>query len=82
MAITQGSDVHIHLRMPLRRRLIPKAFAYCYKVITRSAQLAQLLENAGVSREKLQPVYNGVDSSVFYPGNTEAIRQTLGFFSL
>ena len=29
-------------------------------------------------KEKLQPVYNGVDSSVFYPGNTEAIRQTLG----
>ena len=26
VAITQGSDVHIHLRMPLRRRLIPKAF--------------------------------------------------------
>ena len=78
VAITQGSDVHIHLRMPLRRRLIPKAFAHCYKVITRSAQLAQLLEDAGVSREKLQPVYNGVDSSVFYPGNTEAIRQNLG----
>ncbi len=78
VAITQGSDVHIHLRMPLRRRLIPKAFASCRKVITRSARLGKLLEDAGVAPEKLQAVYNGVDPAVFHPGDTAAARQVLG----
>lgn len=75
VAVTQGSDVHIHLRMPLRRRLIPRAFAHCRTVITRSARLGKLLEDAGVRADKLRTVYNGVDPAVFHPGErADAIR--------
>ncbi len=78
VAITQGSDVHIHLRMPLRRRLIPKAFSHCAFVIARSNRLASLLEDAGVNRGKLRTIYNGVSSKTFYPGESVSARASLG----
>jgi teichuronic acid biosynthesis glycosyltransferase TuaC len=78
VAITQGSDVHIHLQMPLRRRLIPKALSSCEAVITRSNQLGQLLANAGVPKEKLHTVYNGVDPSIFHLGSQSNAKLALG----
>jgi len=79
VAITQGSDVHIHLRMLFRRRLIPQALSACEAVITRSNQLGQLLANAGVPKEKLHTVYNGVDPNIFHLGSQSDAKQALGF---
>jgi len=47
-------------------------------VITRSGELARLLGEAGVSKEKLHPVYNGIDFEVFKPGNQGEARRELG----
>ena len=78
VAITQGSDVHIHLRMLFRRRLIPQALSVCEAVITRSNQLGHLLANAGVPKNKLHTVYNGVDPSIFHLGSPSDAKDALG----
>lgn len=77
--ICQGSDAHVYLGMPVRRRLIVEAAAGSCGVITRSADLARRLAEAGVDGGKLHPVYNGVDTTVFRPaGEAGAQRRALG----
>jgi teichuronic acid biosynthesis glycosyltransferase TuaC len=76
--IAQGSDVHSYLRMPTRRRLITAAANVSRGTITRSAELARLLNEAGVSKNKLHPVYNGVDFATFCPADRLEARKELG----
>jgi len=78
VVIVQGSDAHAYLEMPLRRGKIVKAMNRASSGITRSAKLAHLLAEAGVSREKLFPIYNGVDLETFGPGDRAETRKTLG----
>ncbi|MDB6025370.1 MAG: hypothetical protein JWM68_1593 [Verrucomicrobiales bacterium] len=78
VAIAQGSDAHAYLRMPARRRIIVDAMNRSSGVITRSAKLTQLLEEAGVEQGKAQPVYNGVDLELFCPGDKQAEKKALG----
>ena len=78
LVIAQGSDVHSYLRMPARRRLITDALGRASAVICRSADLAQLLREAGVAADKLHPIYNGVDANVFQPGDRAIARRELG----
>ena len=77
-AIAQGSDVHQYLRMPARRAVITRNLPEAKAVITRSAELARLLEEAGIPSSRLHPVYNGVDQSCFHPGGRAAARSELG----
>jgi glycosyltransferase involved in cell wall biosynthesis len=76
--IAQGSDVHSFLRMPVRRPLIVAAAQASGGVITRSAELARLLREAGVDPSKLHPIYNGVDASIFRPADRNAARAETG----
>ncbi len=76
--IAQGSDVHAYLQNPVRRRLIVEAANQSGGMITRSGKLAELLGDAGVAKEKLHPIYNGVDLETFCPGNREEARRQLG----
>ena len=76
--IAQGSDIHVYLRMAFRRKLICAAANQSSGTITRSKKLAELLSEAGVAKEKLHPVYNGVDWETFRPGNRDAARTALG----
>ncbi len=76
--ITQGSDVHVYLGMASRRKLICDAANQSFATITRSKKLAELLHQAGVAKEKLHPIYNGVDLETFRPGNRDAARKELG----
>lgn len=78
--ICQGSDAHQYLRIPARRRAILGAVASSRGVVTRSADLARLLREAGAPAEKLHPIYNGADAR-FRPLPTlerEALREELG----
>jgi len=77
-AIAQGSDVHGYLRSGLRRRAIVRSMETASAVITRSAELARLLADAGVSQAKLFPIYNGVDTATFHPGDKREARIKLG----
>ena len=72
LLICQGSDARAYLDIPVRRKLIVDAARGSGGVITRSADLARRLREAGVSSEKLHPIYNGVDTSVFRPASDSA----------
>ncbi len=78
--IAQGSDIHQYLQSPPRRRKILRALAQSQGLITRSARLATLCEQAGADPAKLHPVYNGVDLEIFHPAepqNLPALRKSL-----
>lgn len=81
VAIAQGSDVHQYLRMPARRKIICEEMSRASAIITRSAELARLLKEAGIQGERLHPIYNGVDTTRFRPPTPEeraAARLELG----
>lgn len=77
VAIAQGSDVHQYLKIPARREIISKLLPAATGVITRSAELARLLGDAGVSRDRLHPIYNGINLALFHPTDHLAIRREL-----
>jgi teichuronic acid biosynthesis glycosyltransferase TuaC len=66
-AIAQGSDVHQYLKMPARRAVMLEHLKGAKGIITRSAELARLLAEAGLRKDRLHPVYNGVDVDLFHP---------------
>ncbi|MCD6052288.1 MAG: glycosyl transferase group 1, partial [Verrucomicrobia bacterium] len=78
VVITQGTDVHTYLNMPVRRRLITTSLSQAKAVINRSQDLARRLAEAGVPETKLKVVYNGVDTRTFTPADKLAVRQSLG----
>ena len=78
VAIAQGSDVHQYLRDPVRRRIIAGALPRASAVITRSAELARLLAEAGLPPGRLHPIYNGIDFTRFAPAERNAVRAELG----
>ncbi len=78
VGIVQGSDAHVYLRMKLRRPIIVSALNKSSAAITRSAKLAELLTEAGVAKEKLHPIYNGVDLELFRSGDASSVRRQLG----
>ena len=77
-AIAQGSDVHQYLRIPARRKIIAADLPGAAAVITRSADLANQLAAVGLTREKLHPIYNGIDHDCFQSGDRAAARKELG----
>lgn len=76
--IAQGSDVHQYLKMPARRKIIPLALNQSRGVITRSGDLARLLQKAGVVPNKLHTIYNGVDFDRYHPSDQRQARNELG----
>jgi teichuronic acid biosynthesis glycosyltransferase TuaC len=77
VAIAQGSDVHQYLRIPGRRKAICRWLPGASAIITRSAELARLLAEAGVAKAKLRPIYNGIDFERFKAGNRDEARRAL-----
>ena len=67
VAIAQGSDVHQYLKMPARRKVMAKLLTRASAIITRSAELARLLGETGLRKDRLFPIYNGVDVAAFHP---------------
>jgi teichuronic acid biosynthesis glycosyltransferase TuaC len=78
VAIVQGSDAHVYLQMPPRRKVIVRTLNQSAGAITRSGKLAAMLQEAGVAGEKLHPIYNGVDLEMFAPGDSRLARLELG----
>ena len=78
VVIAQGSDVHQYLKMPARQKIIPSALNQSRGVITRSGDLARLLQKAGVKPDKLHTIYNGVDFDRYHPSDQRQARSELG----
>jgi glycosyltransferase involved in cell wall biosynthesis len=75
VAIAQGSDLHQYLAMPARRRIILHQLPHAAAVITRSRELARLLQTAGFPPEKLHTIYNGVSLDTFQPRDQSIARR-------
>ncbi|MBX7208285.1 MAG: glycosyltransferase [Verrucomicrobiaceae bacterium] len=78
LLITQGSDTHQYLLMPLRRRHILGTIGRSAGVIARSGDLARRLATAGADVAKLHTIYNGVDVTVFRLRDRAEARRQLG----
>ena len=78
VVVAQGSDVHQYLNIPARRKIICRSMEGASVIITRSAELGRLLAGAGVAREKLHTVYNGIDFDLFMPRDPGEARKGLG----
>lgn len=76
--LVQGTDVHGYLASPRRRRLIVEALGGAHGVICRSGDLGRRLAGAGVARDRLHTIYNGVDTGLFRPGDQAAARAAVG----
>jgi teichuronic acid biosynthesis glycosyltransferase TuaC len=76
--ITQGTDTHHYIHFPIRKKYILAAIEQRCAVISRSAALRLLLEQAGADADKIHPIYNGVDQSIFYPRDRALCRTSLG----
>lgn len=77
VSIVQGSDAHIYMYMPLRALVVRESLSKADYVITRSIQLGNILSEKGVSPSVIQPVYNGVDKSVFFLASKTQARNRL-----
>lgn len=78
VAIAQGSDAHQYLKIPARRKIISDALSRASAVVARSEDLARQLNDAGVNKNKLNVIYNGVEFQAFHPTNRSVIRKDLG----
>jgi len=78
VSIAQGTDVHEYAENPVRRRAIVTELSRASAIITRSADLAHRLAQAGLPSSRLHPVYNGIDFDRFQPGDKQAARRALG----
>lgn len=72
-----GSDVNVQCQVPARRRQVVAAAASSHAVITVSRDLADQLRDAGVDRERLHTLYNGIDLQRFVPADRNKVRTTL-----
>ncbi|MGJ8642161.1 MAG: glycosyltransferase [Luteolibacter sp.] len=75
--ITQGSDTHGYLKIPVRRKKIISAIRESSAVICRSGNLADRLQGAGADQDKLKVIYNGVDTEIFQHRNRDSVRREL-----
>ena len=72
-----GSDVNVQCQVPARRRQVVAAAASSHAVITVSRDLADQLCNAGVDRQRLHTLYNGIDLKCFVPADRNKVRTSL-----
>jgi len=77
VAVAQGSDVHQYLGMPMRRRAILQLSRQAKCIVTRSHDLELRLMNAGAAPERVQTIYNGVDTKLFRPASKAEARAEL-----
>lgn len=75
--VTQGTDTHGYLEVPVRRRKIVSAIQNSSAVICRSGNLKHRLQNVGADGDRLKVIYNGVDTDVFQPREQNAVRRQL-----
>ena len=72
----RGSDIHL-LEKGMVRSLNRRIYQWMDVVIAVSEDIARKLEQAGVDRDKIRVIYNGVDER-FCPGDRKSARRQLG----
>ncbi len=72
-----GSDLNVVARLPGPRRILRAALPRACRVVAVSRALADLAVELGVARERIELVYNGVDSALFHVADRRAARLEL-----
>lgn len=78
-AMARGSDLHQLQRFPSREPGTREALAAADRVLTVSRDLADRAAALGTPRDRIRVVPNGVDKSLFIPGDQSQARSRLGF---
>ncbi len=73
-----GSDILVLANTPDRRAGIIAALRQAERVIAVSQDLASRVIELGAEPQRVQVIYNGVDSAVFHPGPQAEARTRLG----
>jgi glycosyltransferase involved in cell wall biosynthesis len=73
-----GSDINEYLHFFLRKVQILWAISRAHKVMAVSKALKEKLVKSGVPTTKIEVIYNGIDKSIFFPGNYAAACEMLG----
>lgn len=73
-----GSDVNVMAHDPARRPAIVRTLQGADAVVAVSGALADAVVALGVARERVQVIYNGVDTGRFHPGARDEARRRLG----
>jgi glycosyltransferase involved in cell wall biosynthesis len=73
-----GTDVNDYLDVPSKRWQIMSAVHRSRAVMCASAALGDRLVEAGAARQRVHAIYNGVDSSRFFPARNLQVRAKLG----
>ncbi|NOX52882.1 MAG: glycosyltransferase family 4 protein, partial [Planctomycetes bacterium] len=76
--IAGGSDVLILTRTAARRARVLNVLRESEAVVTVSEGLRQRVLALGASPERVHTIYQGIDASVFHPGDRRDARQQLG----
>jgi teichuronic acid biosynthesis glycosyltransferase TuaC len=80
-AITLRGNETMHAEHWLRGLMMRWALRRAERVITVSQRLGEFALSAGVTRDKVRMIPNGIDSSVFYPRDPAASREKHGLES-
>ena len=73
-----GSDIHIYLEHPRRRKKVVAALSAADHVVCVSDYIRSSVAGTGVPASKLSVVYDGVDGELFKPADAERARRKLG----
>jgi teichuronic acid biosynthesis glycosyltransferase TuaC len=78
----RGSDLNVMTQYPLPRHMIRWAAEGAAGLVTVSAALAEGLVKLGIARERVSVLRNGVDLTLFCPGDRAICRADLGLEGL
>lgn len=73
-----GSDINLHTKYFLRRKMISYALRNSDKVIAVSNALMERMVEIGVPRNKINVIPNGIDPTLFFPMDKAECRAKLG----
>lgn len=73
-----GSDINLHTKYFLRRKMISYALRNSDKVIAVSNALMERMVEIGVARDKINVIPNGIDPALFFPMDKAECRAKLG----
>ena len=73
-----GSDIHVLSQAPRRRAVIAQTLRQAAAVVTVSGDMAGKVADLGVSPSRIHAIANGVDCSLFVPGDQARAKSALG----
>lgn len=72
-----GSDIDVHTKYWLRRKMIGYALRNSNKVVAVSSALKEKIAGMGIPKDKIAVISNGVDSNLFKPMSQKECREKL-----